>query len=391
MNRGAKQDIFICAARRTPVAKPQRGLSRFTVAELTAAVVQDGLRQAPIPPDQVQGLVVGCAVGAGAGQNFPRAAALSAGLPSGIPAFSVGNVCASGTQALLVAGQFLHSGTADCVIAAGVESSSRSPQLLPRGQETPVSSQEHDGLRCSITGRLMGELCEDLAAREGISRAAQDAYALGSHQKAVLAQDQGRFAAELVPVAGGGPAECVRDEFPRRQMSLERLGLLPPAFAAEGSITAGNTASPGDGAACVVLASGRAVEAWGLTPLVRVLASGGFYTDPADVFAAGPGAIQACCQNAGVDLREIDLFDICEAFAAQAIFVRERLAIPEQRLNIYGGDISLGHPLGAAGLRGLVTLIHALRARRARRGLACASFGGGGALAVLVENVDGGL
>ncbi|MFA5261010.1 MAG: thiolase family protein [Candidatus Omnitrophota bacterium] len=378
--------VYILESLRSPIGKMLKGLKSVLPADLASAVLRDGLKRGGIPPEQVQEVVVGTAVSAGMGQNLPRAIALAAGVPVTVPAYVVGNVCASGLQAFLNIIQTL--GTTPLLLAAAVavESASRNPELVT-WEGTRLSSLQVDGLQCSLTGRVMGDLCEDLARTHKISREAQDQYAFMSHSRAVRAQRQGAFDRELVPVPLGADNILAQDECPRPTISVERLSQLPPAFQRDGTITAGNASAPADGACVVLAASETYVKTSPRPPLAAVWGYAGVYVPPRDVFGAAGEAVRQCCRQCRWRIEEVDAFEICEAFSAVALIAQAQLGIPDEKLNINGGDIALGHPLGAAGLRCLVTLTHVLEQRGQKKGIVCACFGGGGAIALGIERI----
>ncbi len=382
-----QQPVYILDGLRSPVGKIYKGFKNISSVDLTSPVIQSGLKRLQLSPEHIQEVIVGNAVSAGMGQNIPRAIALAAGLPAEVPAYSVGNVCASGLQSLMIAFQSIMSGHCRASIAAAVEIASNNPELVTlEGKKS--SSLEKDGLLCSITGRAMGDLCEDSARRYKIPRPEQDQFSFESHQKAVQAHDQGAFSSQIVPIKTAAGAAISRDESPRRRVSREGFTLLPPVFQEEGTITAGNASAPADGSCVVFVASGPFTEEHRCVPLAKILGYASSYVKPENVFLSAGKAITDCCRQSRLRLEDIDLFEICEAFAAQVLITRDQLKIPPEKLNIHGGDIALGHPLGAAGLRCLVTLVHALKNEKKRRGVVCVCFGGGGAIAMAVEIVN---
>ena len=377
--------VYILECFRSPVGKMFKALKALPPADLAATVLRAGLKRSGISPEDIQEVVVGNAVSAGLGQNLPRAVALAAGIPVSVPAYSVGNVCASGLQAFLNVVNPLRSSAPQLAAAVAVESASHNPELITL-DGSRLSSLQMDGLRCSVTGRSMGDLCEDLARANKISRSDQDRYAVMSHSRAVQAQREGAFARELVPVFSGENVVLDQDEGPRPAISLDRLAQLPPVFQPEGTITAGNASAPADGA-CVVLAASEAyVKMSPHPPLAVVRGCASAYVAPRDVFSSAAEAVRRCCRQCRWRMEEVDIFEVCEAFAAAVLITRNQLSLPEEKLNINGGDIALGHPLGASGLRCLVTLTHLLKQRKQKKGIVSVCFGGGGALAVGIES-----
>ncbi len=378
--------IYILESLRSPIGKTFKGFKSVFPHALAAAVLRAGLKQGGIAPEAVQEVVVGNAVSAGLGQNLPRSIALVAGVPDHVPAYSVGNVCASGLQAFLNIICALRASPLHLAAAVAVESASHNPEIITLSGER-LSSLQVDGLQCSMTGRLMGDLCEDLARARKISREAQDQYAFMSHSRALSAQRRGDFAGELVPISLGDNKTLDQDECPRPTINLQRLSQLPPVFQPEGTITAGNASAPADGACVVLAASEEYIKMSPRPPLAAVRGYACVYVPPRDIFGAAGEAVKQCCRECGWRLGDVDAFEICEAFAAAALAARDQLGIPQDKLNVNGGDIALGHPLGAAGLRCLVTLTHVLKRRKQTKGVVCVCFGGGGAIALGIERV----
>jgi acetyl-CoA C-acetyltransferase len=376
--------VYILESLRSPVGKMFKSLKTVLPEDLASSVLRAGFKQGGVAPEEIQEVVVGNAVSAGLGQNFPRAIALAAGVPVNVPAYSVGNVCASGLQAFLnIIHAFRGSSTHLSAVVA-VESASYNPEFVTLAGER-LSSLHVDGLQCSMTGRVMGDLCEDMARAHKISREAQDQYAFMSHTRAVSAQRRGAFDRELVPIPIGENKTLSQDEGPRPSISLERLSHLPPVFQPEGTITAGNASAPADGACVVLAASEDYIKRSPRPPLAAVRGYASVYVQPREVFGAAGEAVRQCGRQCGWRLEEVDAFEICEAFAAATLTAQAQLGIPDERLNMNGGDIALGHPLGAAGLRCLVTLTHVLEQRQLKKGIVCVCFGGGGAIALGLE------
>jgi acetyl-CoA C-acetyltransferase len=391
-------DAFILSAVRTPIGKFLGELSDVTAPRLGAVAIAEAPKRAGVRPDQVDEVVMGNVVQAGVGQAPARQAALFAGLPDTIAAYAVNKVCGSGLKAVMLAAQSIRAGDADVVVAGGMESMSNAPFLLPGvrkgykyGDQKAVDALVHDGLWCPFEDCIMGESAEYIAGKCAVPRAAQDRFAAESHKRAAAAWERGDFAAELVPVTvGSGPkAKTVtKDEGVRPDSTAESLAKLRPAFKPDGgTVTAGNASQLSDGAAAAVVASGRAVERLGAKPLARVVAYATSGVAPKDIFIAPVPAVKAVLEKAMLSLTDIDLFELNEAFAAQILACGKGLGLDESKVNVNGGAIALGHPIGASGARVLATLVHALHKRNLRRGLAALCLGGGNAVAMVVERV----
>ncbi len=335
---------------------------------------------------------------AGLGQNPARQAALKAGLPDTVAAVTINKVCGSGLKAVMLAAQAIRAGDADVLLAGGMESMSRAPYLLPGaragwkiGDQKAVDAMIHDGLWCAFEDWHMGAAAEHIAAKCSISRAEQDRFSVQSHQRAAAAWKQGAFQAEVVPITVGSAAKArqvTQDEGVRPDTNLEALAKLKPSFNAScGTVTAGNASMLSDGAAAVAVVSRRAAEEFGCTPLARVVAYATSGIAPKDIFLAPVAAVKQVLAKARLQLQDIDLFEMNEAFAAQMLACNQDLKVPEDRLNIHGGAIALGHPIGASGTRVLVTLLYALQRRGLRYGLAALCLGGGNAVAMVVERI----
>jgi acetyl-CoA acetyltransferase family protein len=384
--------VYIIDALRTPMGRANGRLSAFPVSFLSQSVLEGFVHKYNLSQMKIDEVVIGTSVPAGAGQNFVRKALIGAGLPDTTPGYSVGNVCASGLQAVINGQMSILSENAHMVIAAGAESVSHMPEYLFKTQQEIkkikglTEGLMHDGLLCSVTDRWMGALCEDMARKEHIFKKEQDDYAFGSYHKAVRAYEQDAFVAETIPLKLTANKVFCRDETLRLNVKREVFDTFQSAFEYKGTITAGNSAAPCDGAAGVLLASLQAVQMNKLQPLARILGCVSIAGHPRDIFQLAPQAVKACAQKAGLSLKEIDLFEISEAFAAQMVFTQRAMPVLEGKLNVFGGDIALGHPLGAAGIRGMVTLVHALKQKKKRYGIICVCLGGGGSLAVCIEN-----
>jgi acetyl-CoA C-acetyltransferase len=391
----AMADAFLLSAARTPIGKYLGGLAEVSAPRLGAAVVAEAMRRARVPADRVDEVVLGNVIQAGLGQNPARQAALAAGLPDSIAAFTVNKVCGSGLKAVMLAAQAIRAGDAELIVAGGMESMSRAPYLLfgartgwKFGDQKAVDAMLRDGLWCAFEDWHMGKAAEHVAARCAVSRVEQDRFAAQSQQRAAAAWAKGAFDAEVVPVTvGSGPkARTVsRDESLRPETTAEGLAKLKPAFREGGSVTAGNSSTLSDGAAAVVVASGRAAERLGVKPLARVVACATSGIAPKDIFLAPVLAVRQVLEKARLSLGDVDLFELNEAFAAQMLACGKELKLDESRVNVHGGAIALGHPIGASGARVLVTLLFALEQRGLKRGLASLCLGGGNAVAMVVE------
>lgn len=384
------KDIFIVDAARTAVGSTFKALKEFSPSQLAAITVQGLLKHSKVDKGIVDQVIFGNTVSAGTGQNLSRHAAFLAGLPVSVPAFTLNNVCGSGLQSIIVGAQTIGCNEADIIIAGGTESSSQSPYLVKKSDKEKkennlTDSLIFDGLTCQLTTKRMGDLAETVAGKFNISRNKQDQYAFASHQKACRAQDQGKFKQEIIPVDLGSGGILSVDQRPRRSLDLEKLTNLPPVFKENGTVTAGNSSIPSDGSAAVLLASKAAVKKHKLTPKARILGYSSLAVEPEMVFTASIPAVKECLKKCGLALKDIDLLEISEAFAVQALLTQQELKIPGEKMNIFGGDVALGHPLGAAGTRILVTLMHALTDCKKTKGIASVCLGGGGAVAVAIE------
>jgi acetyl-CoA C-acetyltransferase len=393
-------DAFLLSAVRTPIGKFLGELSDLPAPKLGAAAVSESLKRAGVAPAQVDEVVMGNVVQAGVGQAPARQAALFAGLPDTIAAYTVNKVCGSGLKAVMLAAQSIKAGDANVVVAGGMESMSNAPFLLPNvrkgykyGDQKTVDALIRDGLWCAFEDWPMGDAAEHIATKCSVSRADQDRFSAQSHRRAAAAWERGEFAEEIVPVtlpAGGGrkaPVTVSRDEGVRADTTAESLAKLRPAFKPDGTVTAGNASQLSDGAAAVVVASGAAVERLGAKPLARIVAYATSGVAPKDIFIAPVGAVRMVIEKAKLTLAEIDLFELNEAFASQMLACGKELGLDEAKVNVNGGAVALGHPIGASGTRVLTTLVHALKKRNLRRGLASLCLGGGNAVAMIVERV----
>jgi acetyl-CoA C-acetyltransferase len=390
------QDVVIVAATRTAVGSFQGSLANVPAVELGATVIRALLAQTGVAPAEVDEVILGQVLTAGAGQNPARQAAVKAGLPHEVPALTLNKVCGSGLKAVQLAVQAIRCGDADIVIAGGMENMSLAPYVLPKvrsglrlGHAELVDSMISDGLWDAFNDYHMGQTAENLVQHYQISREAQDAFAARSQQRAAAAVESGRFREEITPVAipqrKGEPLLFDTDEGIRADTTAEGLARLRPAFAKDGSVTAGNASSLNDGAAAVLAMSATRAEALGLTPLAHIAAYASAGVDPA-IMGIGPvSATRKTLEKAGWQLADLDLIEANEAFAAQALAVGQELGWDDEKVNVNGGAIALGHPIGASGCRVLVTLLHELRRREGRRGLATLCIGGGQGVALAVE------
>jgi acetyl-CoA C-acetyltransferase len=390
-------DAFLLSGVRTPIAKYLGGLAEVPAVQLGAIVVAEAMRRAEVPPAQVEEVILGNVIQAGLGQNPARQSALKAGLPDTIAAFTVNKVCGSGLKAVMLAAQAIRAGDSELIVAGGIESMSRAPYLLfdarsgwKYGDQKAVDAMIHDGLWCAFENWHMGEAAEHIAQKCNVSRAEQDRFAAQSHQRASAAWEKGAFNAETIAVTvGSGPkAKTVsRDEGIRPDSTAQILGKLKPSFRGDGTVTAGNASMLSDGAAALVVASARAAERLGTKPLARIVAYATSGVAPKDIFIAPVPAVRMVLEKAKLNVKDIDLFEMNEAFAAQMLACSKELKLDEERVNVNGGAIALGHPIGASGARVLVTLLHALEQRGLKRGLASLCLGGGNAVAMIVERV----
>ena len=389
--------VYIASIARTPIGSFLGALSSVTAPALGAAAIRAAVQRAGLKPEQVDEVLMGNVLSAGIGQAPARQAALAAGLPQSVPCTTVSKVCGSGMMALIQGARSIALGDAQVVVAGGMESMSNAPYYLERartglrmGHGKVIDGMIHDGLWDPYNDFHMGNAGELCAQRYDLDRKKQDAFAAESYRRALEAQRQGWFADEIVKVEVAqrkGPALSVSaDEEPGRG-NIDKLPELRPAFDKDGTITAGNASSVNDGAAALVLASEAALEKFGLSPLGRVHAHGGHAQEPAWFTTAPVGASQQALARAGLAAKDIDLWEINEAFACVTLACGQLLGVSQERINVHGGAVALGHPIGASGARVVVTLLSALRRRNLRRGLASLCIGGGEALALIVERV----
>ena len=388
----------ILSAVRTPIGKYLGGLSSFTAPQLGAMVIREAVRRAGVDVNAIDDVIMGQVVQGGSGQAPARQAMIQAGIPGTVPAIPVNMVCGSGLKAVMLAAQAIRSGDADCVVAGGQEAMSAAPHYvygmrngIKAGNQTMVDGMIHDGLWDSFGCCHMGEYAEYTADKAGVSREDQDAFALDSHRKAIAAQAAGKFAREILPVpvpGRGGPTTVSADESPRKDSSAESLAKLKPAFRKDGgTVTAGNAPGLNDGSSALVVASLAFAKAHGFAPMARVTAYATGGGEPRDLFFAPVVAVRALMQKAGTTITDYDLIEANEAFAVQAIADGRELGWDWDRVNVHGGAVALGHPIGASGARVLTTLLHALEDRGATTGLATLCLGGGNAVALSVERL----
>ena len=390
------QDIVIVAAARTAVGKFGGSLAKVSAPELGAAVIKGLLQRTGLAPEQVGEVILGQVLAAGAGQNPARQAMLKAGLAKETPAMTINAVCGSGLKAVMLAAQAIATGDSEIVIAGGQENMSASPHLLPASRDGQrmgdwklVDSMIVDGLWDVYNQYHMGITAENVAKAHGITREMQDALAVGSQQKAAAAQDAGKFKDEIVPVLipqkKGDALVFDSDEYLNRKSNQEALAGLRPAFDKAGTVTAGNASGINDGAAAVLVMSAAKAAALGLTPLATIRSYATTGLDPS-VMGMGPvSASQKALARAGWGVGDVDLFELNEAFAAQACAVNLGLGVDAAKVNVNGGAIAIGHPIGASGCRVLVTLLHEMQRRGAKKGLAALCIGGGMGVALAVE------
>ena len=389
-------DIVIVAAARTAVGKFGGSLAKVPASELGATVLKALLERAKLTGEQVSEVILGQVLQAGTGQNPARQAVIKGGLPKSVPAMTINKVCGSGLKAVMLAAQAIRDGDAQIVLAGGQESMSLSPHVLPNSRDGQrmgdwkmVDTMINDGLWDVYNQYHMGITAENVAKKYGISREQQDALALASQQKAAAAQDAGRFKDEIVPVAipqkKGDPVLFEADEFINRKSSAEALAGLRPAFDKTGSVTAGNASGLNDGAAGVVVMSAAKADALGLKPLARIASYASAGLDPAYMGMGPVPAARKALERAGWKPADLDLLEINEAFAAQACAVHQEMGWDTSKVNVNGGAIAIGHPIGASGARILVTLLHEMARRDAKKGIASLCIGGGMGVALTVE------
>ena len=389
-------EVVIVAAVRTPIGSFGGSLKDISTVDLGSLVIKNAIERAGLEPEQVDEVIMGNVLGAGLGQNVARQMSVHAGVPVTVPAFTINKVCGSGLKAVQLAVQAGLCGDAEVVVAGGAENMSQAPYILPNqrwgsrmGNATVVDTMLRDGLTDGFEDYHMGITAENVAEQYGITREDQDSFALQSQKRAVAAVEAGRFKEEIVPVEipqrRGEPLVFDTDEFPRKDVSLEGLSKLRPAFQKDGSVTAGNSSGINDGAAAVVVMSAEKAKELGVPVLATIKSYASAGLDP-KVMGCGPiYASRKALEKAGLTVADLDLVESNEAFAAQACAVAKELNLDLEKVNVNGGAISLGHPIGASGCRILVTLLHEMQKRDAKRGLATLCIGGGMGTALIVE------
>jgi acetyl-CoA C-acetyltransferase len=391
-----RDDAVILSAVRTPTGKFMGTLKGFTAPQLGAMVIREAVRRAGVDPAKVDEVIMGNVLAAGVGQAPARQAAIHAGLPPSVGALTINKVCGSGLKAVMLAAQGIGAGDVDVVVAGGMESMSNAPYLLPKAREGMrlghgelVDSMIHDGLWDAFDDQHMGCCGEIVAEKHAVTRQEQDAYALESHRKAIAAIKAGKFKDEILPVPipqkKGDPVLFSDDEAPREDTSLEALGKLKAAFKEGGTVTAGNAPGVNDGAAALVVTSAETARALGRTPLARIVAQATSGLEPSMVMMTPVPAVRKILEKAGWTVASVDLVELNEAFAVQGVAVVRELGLDPARVNVNGGAVALGHPIGASGARVLTTLLYALRDRGKKRGIATLCLGGGNGVALAVE------
>ncbi|HZR58663.1 MAG TPA: acetyl-CoA C-acetyltransferase [Terriglobales bacterium] len=394
----AFDDVVIISGCRTPVGKFQGSLSDFTATQLGALVVKEAVQRTQLDPSQVDECIMGNVVSAGLGQNPARQAAIFGGLTPEVGAMTVNKVCGSGLKAVALAAQAIQTENSSVVVAGGMESMTNAPYLLPQarkgyrlGNAQIVDSMVNDGLWDIYNNYHMGITGENVAEKYGITREEQDQFALESHRKALSAINECRFKSQVVPVElpskkkGAAPVIFDKDESPRADTTIEVLRALKPAFKKDGTVTAGNAPGVNDGAAAVVVTSAKRAKELGAKPMVRIVAQATSGIDPAMVMMAPVGAVRKIWEKTGWKNEDVDLYELNEAFSVQALGVMRELGLDPNKVNVNGGAVAIGHPIGASGARVLVTLIYEMIRRDVHRGIAALCLGGGNAVAMAVE------
>jgi acetyl-CoA C-acetyltransferase len=388
-------EAVILSAVRSPIGKFLGDLSELTAPQLAAPVLKEAMARAKVQPGQVQEVIMGHVVQAGVGQNPARQAALFGGLPDTIAAVTVNKVCGSGLKAVMLAAQAIRAGDAELVLAGGMESMSRAPHLIvdsrkgtKYGDGKMIDALVRDGLWCPFENWPMGDAAEHIATKCGVTRGDQDKFSADSHKKAAAAWESGAFTAEVLPITVGSGAKAktvAKDEGIRPETTAESLAKLRPAFRPDGTVTAGNASQLSDGAAGLIVASRQMAEQLGVKPLARIVAYTTSGVAPKDIFIAPVPAVRMVLEKAKLNISDIDLFELNEAFSAQMLACANELKLPAEKINVNGGAVALGHPIGCSGARVLVTLLYAMEKRNVKRGLASLCLGGGNAVAMVVE------
>jgi acetyl-CoA C-acetyltransferase len=392
------EDVVIISGVRTPVGKFQGSLADLSATQLGAMLVREAVKRAGIDADQVDECIMGNVISAGLGQNPARQAALLGGIPPHVGAMTINKVCGSGLKAVALAAQAIQTGNSNLVVAGGMESMSNAPYLLPQarkgyrlGNGQIVDSMVHDGLWDVYNNYHMGNTGENVAEKYGITREEQDEYALNSHRKAVAAIRECRLKAQILPVEiaakkkGEAPLLFDKDESPREDTTIEALRALKPAFKKDGTVTAGNAPGVNDGAAALVVTSARRAKELAVEPMVRIVAQATSGVEPKWVMMAPVDAVRQISKKTGWKNDEVDLYEINEAFAVQSVAVTRELGLDLNKVNVNGGAVAIGHPIGASGARVLVTLIYEMMRRNVHRGIAALCLGGGNAVAMAIE------
>jgi acetyl-CoA C-acetyltransferase len=396
MREMPQTEAVIVSAVRTAIGSFNGSLKDVSAPDLGAIAIKGALEKAGVKPEQIDEVILGNVLQAGLGQNPARQAALKAGLPESVSAMTINKVCGSGLKAVHLAAQAIMAGDAEAVIAGGMENMSQAPYILKNarngfkmGDQKLVDSMISDGLWCAFNDYHMGVTAENLCTRYDLTREEQDEFAAGSQEKAARAIEEGKFKDEIVPVEipqrKGDPIVFDTDEYPKKGTTSEKLGGLRPAFKKDGSVTAGNASGINDGAAVLLVMSKKKAEELGLKPLVTIKGNASAGVDPS-IMGIGPvAAVKKALEKAAVSMDELELIEANEAFAAQSLAVDRELRFNKEILNVNGGAIALGHPIGASGARILVTLIHEMQKRQAKKGLATLCIGGGQGVATVVE------
>ena len=390
-----RQAVIISAAR-SAIGKFQGSLGGFTAPELGAMAIRAALERTKLDPQQIDEAIMGCVLQAGLGQNPARQAALKAGLPDSVSAFTVNKVCGSGLKSVMLAAQAIACGDAEIIVAGGMESMTNAPYLLTKarsgyriGNGEIIDAMIHDGLWCAMEHWHMGETGEVVAEKYQITRELQDDFAFNSHRKASAAIADGKFVDEIFPISipqrKGDPIIFATDEGPRADTSIEALSKLKPAFRKEGTVTAGNASAINDGAAALIVTSAEKAQALGIEPLARITAQATSGIEPKLVMMAPVEATRKVAAKAGWNLQDVDLFEFNEAFSSQSVALAKVLELDPTKINVNGGAVALGHPIGASGARVLTTLLYEMKRREVRRGIASLCLGGGNAVAIAVE------
>jgi len=392
MNAAASPVII--SAKRTPIGRFLGGLSRLPATKLASIALEGVLADVPVK-DHVDELVMGCVLQANLGQNPARQAGLGAGLNDDLIAYTVNKVCGSSLKCVMLAAQSIKAGDASCVLAGGMENMSLAPHMIQArglkfGDTPAVDHMRKDGLHCAFQDWAMGNAADYIAEKYNVTREDQDKFSYASHMKAAEAAEKGYFKNEMLPIDAATARQkrdINTDEGVRADTTLEKLASLRPAFDKNGTVTAGNASQISDGAAAVAVCSLEKAEELGVKPLARIVSYHTHGVPPKELFYAPVGAVEGCLKKAGLTVGDVDLFELNEAFAAQAVCNIRGLGIPEEKVNVCGGGVAIGHPIGASGARVLVTLIHQMHRLNAERGVASLCLGGGNAVAMLIEKM----